>query len=55
MNFSVRTDLAIEASAMLSKKAGESIDGVTVHNYAKNDVNVRCRVRFTERAQDSLL
>jgi len=40
MNFSARTDLAIEASAMLSRKPGDTIDGVRVENYSKNDVTV---------------
>lgn len=40
MNFSLRTDLAIEASAMLSRKPGDTIDGVRVDNYFENDVTV---------------
>jgi len=40
MIFSARTDLAIEASAMLSRKPGEAIEGVVVDNYSKNGVSV---------------
>jgi len=40
MIFSARTDLAIESAAMLSRKPGDSLDGVKVENYSKNDVNV---------------
>lgn len=40
MSFSARTDLAIEASAMLARKPGDTIDGVQVDNYSKESVNV---------------
>ena len=40
MVFSARTDLAIEASAMLSRKPGGKIDGVDVENYEQNGVSV---------------
>ena len=40
MIFSARTDLAIEAAAMLSRKPGEELDGVKVDNYSKDSVNV---------------
>lgn len=40
MIFSARTDLAIEASAILSKKPGEEIDGVSVESFSEGCVNV---------------
>lgn len=40
MSFSSRTDLAIEAAAMLTRKPNEKIDGVDVKTYSSGDVTV---------------
>lgn len=54
MSFSVRTDLAIEASAMLSRKAGESIDGVEVDEYKKGCASVT-RVTVTNKNGENVI
>lgn len=40
MAYSIRTDLAIEAAAMLDRRPDEKIEGVEVENYEKNGINV---------------
>lgn len=40
MAYCARTDLAIEAAAMLGRRPDEKIEGVEVENYEKNGINV---------------
>ncbi len=40
MVYSARTDLAIEAAAMLNRKPDDKLEGVDIVNYEKNGINV---------------
>ena len=40
MVFSARTDLAIEAAAMMGRKPDDRVEGVTVENYTNSSVSV---------------